>query len=100
MKCIEVTYKSMGEGLPSGVEITQRQLHLTKVDSNLYEAHKNWGPIVYCTAYSKLESIQSLSLFYHKLLISSLPGLLRWSSLQLRDGNLLAEQSPISSQTS
>ena len=57
MSFIEVTYKNMGEGLPLRVEMTQRELHLPKVDSNLYEAHKNWGLIMYCTGYSKLESI-------------------------------------------
>lgn len=57
MSFIEVTYKNMGVRLPSGVEMTQRELHPIKVHPNLDEAHKNWGPIVYCTAYSKLESI-------------------------------------------
>lgn len=53
MSFIGVTYRSVGEGLPAGTEMTQRQL-CHRSHPALVAAQKSWKPGVYHTIYRRL----------------------------------------------
>ena len=56
---IGITYRSLGEGLLTGTEMTQRQLH-HQAYSSMRDFSKSWEPGAHCTAWSQLSRLESV----------------------------------------